>query len=629
MYTAFVHFAITCEFLRMLGGTQPNTTLTMTARFCSVFFSFALSTLLVAAGCNSKKAEPTASPNENPAETSSLSIPLPTAEMLTALGPENDIEIDRLLPEPIFVVAGYPKLLLTSPLGKGSEQLISEFLVQFLQVSFNPIKIERFVQSSAFPAQVPIGGQPDGNNLNPTPPRIVPIARRSTILKFDEPITVNTILTPMLGDSVNDQTIVESLKRTEGKSVYYDVTPQNNQTPQRLALALLDDRTAVFVEGLADDVKAVFRETGPKNAVLDRVKRLDMGAGELFLVTSLEGAAMKPEILEGLLQQIGMLPQNLITAASKHLRALAFSFHVAAEVGKPVLSLRIEGRDEKGSAAINEAGQGMLVNAQTTLAAMDDAAKKAFPIPTDFAALLLNSVVIEAKGTQTNVVLNNFDNLIPTVAAGLQSRQSAMIQAQIQQQRAQQLTLISQLCAAYYQKNQKFPSDILSADGKPLLSWRIALLPTLGLEDLYRQFKLDEPWDGPTNKPLLDKMPSIFRPLIQNVAPPKTVVRYFNSAGTPLSNPNLKPEEIKNPQSTLAFVSVTPDYAVEWTKPEPLVYNAEKVREVFGGALFGISFANQIFIVPLLTPESDQFERQNKEIEALVLGLPMPYGQEQ
>ncbi|MCH7725943.1 MAG: hypothetical protein IH991_05605, partial [Planctomycetes bacterium] len=58
-----------------------------------------------------------------------------------------------------------------------------------------------------------------------------------------------------------------------------------------------------------------------------------------------------------------------------------------------------------------------------------------------------------------------------------------------------------------------FPSAFLpSVEGKPLLSWRVMLLPFLGAaeEDLYRHFYLDEPWDSEKNKKLLDSMPEVF-----------------------------------------------------------------------------------------------------------------------
>src|SRR5207244_13088094 len=42
-------------------------------------------------------------------------------------------------------------------------------------------------------------------------------------------------------------------------------------------------------------------------------------------------------------------------------------------------------------------------------------------------------------------------------------------------------------------------------NGKALLSWRVALLPYLEADALYREFKLEEPWDSEHNKKLLER----------------------------------------------------------------------------------------------------------------------------
>jgi hypothetical protein len=55
------------------------------------------------------------------------------------------------------------------------------------------------------------------------------------------------------------------------------------------------------------------------------------------------------------------------------------------------------------------------------------------------------------------------------------------------------------------------PSATFDEDGKPLLSWRVHLLPYLGEQALYREFKLDEPWDSKHNIKLIDRMPMVFR----------------------------------------------------------------------------------------------------------------------
>ena len=47
----------------------------------------------------------------------------------------------------------------------------------------------------------------------------------------------------------------------------------------------------------------------------------------------------------------------------------------------------------------------------------------------------------------------------------------------------------------YHGDHQRLPGRaIRSKDGKPLLSWRVMLLPYLEQDQLYKQFKLDEPW---------------------------------------------------------------------------------------------------------------------------------------
>ncbi|MDB5313652.1 MAG: hypothetical protein JWO38_7854 [Gemmataceae bacterium] len=54
----------------------------------------------------------------------------------------------------------------------------------------------------------------------------------------------------------------------------------------------------------------------------------------------------------------------------------------------------------------------------------------------------------------------------------------------------------------YHDANGVFPSDITDKNGKPILSWRVAILPYIEQDNVYRLFKMDEPWDGPNNKSL-------------------------------------------------------------------------------------------------------------------------------
>src|SRR5947209_5856729 len=44
--------------------------------------------------------------------------------------------------------------------------------------------------------------------------------------------------------------------------------------------------------------------------------------------------------------------------------------------------------------------------------------------------------------------------------------------------------------------NNALPNNLYTKDGKALLSWRVVILPYIEQEALYKQFKLDEPWDS-------------------------------------------------------------------------------------------------------------------------------------
>jgi hypothetical protein len=79
--------------------------------------------------------------------------------------------------------------------------------------------------------------------------------------------------------------------------------------------------------------------------------------------------------------------------------------------------------------------------------------------------------------------------------------------------RAQCTNNIKQIMLAmhnYHSANNSFPRDITDKDGKPLLSWRVAILPYIEQAELYNKFKLDEPWDSPHKKELLKEMPTSF-----------------------------------------------------------------------------------------------------------------------
>ena len=64
----------------------------------------------------------------------------------------------------------------------------------------------------------------------------------------------------------------------------------------------------------------------------------------------------------------------------------------------------------------------------------------------------------------------------------------------------------------YIARHDSFPPAYTrDKAGKPLLSWRVLILPYIEQDALYKEFHLDESWDSPHNRALISKMPATYR----------------------------------------------------------------------------------------------------------------------
>jgi prepilin-type processing-associated H-X9-DG protein len=146
----------------------------------------------------------------------------------------------------------------------------------------------------------------------------------------------------------------------------------------------------------------------------------------------------------------------------------------------------------------------------------------------------------------------------------------------------------------YNDTNNQIPGAICDKDGKPLLSWRVAILPYIEQDNLYKQFKLDEPWDSDHNKKLLDKMPRIFelpgRPVKAGHTHYRTFVgekgswkKYDDAVTIPASFP----DGLSN-----TWMIAEAEEAVVWTKPDELLADGKtppKLGKFFSGG-FNVAF---------------------------------------
>lgn len=119
------------------------------------------------------------------------------------------------------------------------------------------------------------------------------------------------------------------------------------------------------------------------------------------------------------------------------------------------------------------------------------------------------------------------------------------------------------------------PAFVTAEDGKPLLSWRVLILPYLDQQSLYKQFDLTEPWDGPNNSKLLDQMPSVYR-LHTIDDDHKTSTNYVAVVGEQTMWHGAEPRDsdfVTDGTSNTLLVAEYVGHPIPWTKPEDLLFD--------------------------------------------------------
>lgn len=182
--------------------------------------------------------------------------------------------------------------------------------------------------------------------------------------------------------------------------------------------------------------------------------------------------------------------------------------------------------------------------------------------------------------------------------------------ADTQPECAQNLYRIGRALHDFHDDRSSFPKAAISdKNGRPGLSWRVAILPLLGETELYEKFKLDEPWDSPRNAALLPEMPAVFAcPGASGKDRSLTVYRAFVGPGAFMEKPfDAKTAKVwwtgddgvkhyfteppnglslaafmDGPANTIMLVEAAD--AVPWTKPEGLDFDTKVIAKSPRGA---------------------------------------------
>jgi hypothetical protein len=298
-------------------------------------------------------------------------------------------------------------------------------------------------------------------------------------------------------------------------------------------------------------------------------------------------------------EMLPRLPDEIGGGSGKMLADVSWATLSIAAPPKLALNLTVQSRDADAASAL----RGLIVSGLQLLGKQEQIQKE-LPKFDELARLLTPQI----KGDRLSLELTS-DNGGATQAIALLAR--PLQAARTAAGRSQSMNNLKQIMLAmhnYHDTHGAFPPQaIRSQDGKPLLSWRVALLPFLEAGDLYKQFHLDEPWDSAHNKPLIEKMPAVLAsPHLGDALRAKGMTSYLAPLSkqpqavfvapkpiTPEAQANgerTPDEESKEAQmifdiargarmqlitdgtsNTIAVVEVHPKHAVIWTKPDDLV----------------------------------------------------------
>ncbi len=166
--------------------------------------------------------------------------------------------------------------------------------------------------------------------------------------------------------------------------------------------------------------------------------------------------------------------------------------------------------------------------------------------------------------------------------------------AAIRTQSVNKLKMLALAAQNYHDMIGHLPTNICDKSGKPLLSWRVAILPYIKQQQLYNEFRLDEPWDSEHNIKLLEKMPRVFAAPTQDEKELKQhLTRYqgFDGPGTVFG----EKQGLTMAQITAAdgasntILLAEAAKGVPWSKPEAIPFDEGKLLPEVGG-LFPTTF---------------------------------------
>jgi hypothetical protein len=177
----------------------------------------------------------------------------------------------------------------------------------------------------------------------------------------------------------------------------------------------------------------------------------------------------------------------------------------------------------------------------------------------------------------------------------------------------------------------RLPGNIVDKNGKPLLSWRVVILPYMDEDELYKKFNLAEAWDSDTNKKLIEEMPKIYTPVRAKTKEKGfTFLQGFDGADTVFeAGKKNKLTDITDGCSNTIAVLEAHDPVV-WTQPTDLKFDAAKDLPKLGGQFDGKFHAvmgdGSVLSGVSATMTPDKFKKVVTKADGRVVDLETAFG---
>jgi len=272
---------------------------------------------------------------------------------------------------------------------------------------------------------------------------------------------------------------------------------------------------------------------------------------QLVIIPSATARRVAEELLPVLPASLGGGPSRTLTRGAL--------WSVSGIDGPPTMNLRmvIQSEDAAAAAMLRAQWRELLAHVWPQGAKLGD-----LPMP---------------KASNDRLVLELGPDQIETLASAVRPAVQTLAKFSRRQQSTEHLKQIGLAMHTYFDAKKHLPpAAIAGAQGEPLLSWRVAVLPYLGEEALFKEFRLNEAWDSEHNRNLIGRMPEVYRSLGA-----KSAGQGYTSYVVPVGKgaifegqENIGLRQITDGTSnTLMAFEIADEQAVIWTKPDDYAFD--------------------------------------------------------